>query len=263
MSLSSADMQARAASELGGEHTSLQQKDNLCGPFHVARLLRDAGITEWEGQPLDQDLVALRAGTLLPARTTGPQVPPDALSWSDYRYELALAEPEDAGTQPGDLAHAMHELSQERLACVPLSGRWDGEVVQRVVARGRAAGARLLANVRTGRLWGSRPPLHVLLALLDGHEPPEPPAADWDVGHYVELLQLVCGAAGGLVVVRDSYPSLGWSGHHLQPPATLAAALMRGDGREGGMLAAVAPSDAAAVQAIAAELGLEVRLWNN
>jgi hypothetical protein len=65
------------------------------------------------------------------------------------------------------------------------------------------------------------------------------------------------------VVVRDSYPTLGWAGHHLQPPRALAAALMRGDGRRGGILAVVPASGAAAVQALAGELGLEIELWNN
>jgi hypothetical protein len=124
-------------------------------------------------------------------------------------------------------------------------------------------GARLLANLRTGRLWGSRPSLDAVLAELAGREVPDPPPADWDVGHFVELVQFVQGSGGGLVVVRDSYPTLGWAGHHLQPPRALAAALMRGDGRRGGILAVVPTSGAAAVRALAGELGLEIELWNN
>ena len=84
-----------------------QQKDNLCGPFHAARILRDAGVTEWEGEPLDQDLVAWRTGTLLPVREHGPQVPPGAINWRDYRYELERVDDEHTGTDARPLARAV------------------------------------------------------------------------------------------------------------------------------------------------------------
>jgi hypothetical protein len=104
---------------------STQQKDDLCGPFWAARVLRDAGIETWDGEDLDDDLVALRAGTLLP----------------------------------------------------------------------------------------------------------EPP--------------------------------LGWDGRHLQPPRAVAAALLRGDGREGGALAAARPERAEGIETLSLGLGLELGIWDN
>jgi hypothetical protein len=83
------------------------------------------------------------------------------------------------------------------------------------------------------------------------------------VGHFVELSRIVRGRAGSLVLVVDSYPSLGWMGRHLQPPAAVAAALERDDGREGGVLAVVPAGEAASVEALAGELSLEIRLWDN
>jgi hypothetical protein len=65
----------------------------LCGPFQAARVLREAGIERWDGEPLDQDLVALRAGTLLPDPPPERSVPPGADSLLDYRYELPVAPP--------------------------------------------------------------------------------------------------------------------------------------------------------------------------
>lgn len=228
----------------------LQQKDYLCGPFHAARILRDHGVDA------DQDLVALRAGS-----TLGPdgEVPPGARSWQDYRYQLARVEPARAGTSARALAAAIEELSRQQLVCVPLSGRWSALAVEGLFE----FDARLIANLRTGLLWGSRPSAEALLAALDGATATEPPGPDWDVGHFVELVQLLRGRHGALVLVRDSYPSLGWAGHHLQPPAALAAALMRGDGREGGVLAVTAPGDGPAVRELAAELSLDTRLWKN
>jgi len=65
------------------------------------------------------------------------------------------------------------------------------------------------------------------------------------------------------VLVCDSYPSFGWNAHHLQPPRAIAAALLRGDGREGGVLAIAPRRRAAGIEAVSAELELEVAIWDN
>jgi hypothetical protein len=240
-----------------------QQKDHLCGPFHAARVLRDIAGTESGGEPLDQDLVALHAGTALPARAVGPQVPPGAASHRGCRFGLPRVEPERSGTSPSGLATALTELSGGRLVCVPVSGAWTAVAVERLVADACALGARLLANIRTGLLWASRPPREALIGALSGTGPEAPPAADWDTGHFVELVELVRGRAGALVIVQDSYPTLGWNGTHLQPPGALAAALMRGDGRDGGVLAVVSPQAAPAATALVGSLGLATQMWDN
>jgi hypothetical protein len=230
--------------------TESQQKDYLCGPFHAARLLRDHGVA------VDQDLVALRAGT---SCAVDGEVPPGAVSYRDYRFEFPRADLEQAGTSPRGLAAAIEGLSEGALVCVPLSGPWSADAVSAVLG----LEARLIANLRTGLLWGSRPPLEALLAVLDGRPVAEPPPADWDVGHFVELVQLVRARRGSLVVVRDSYAALGYNGVHLQPPAVLAAALNRDDGRRGGVLAVLEPHGARAVQTLATEQGLRTEMWDN
>jgi hypothetical protein len=235
-----------------------QQKDYLCGPFHAARVLLDCGVAEFEGEPVDQDLVALHAGTALPVGAVD-EVPPGAASRHDYRYELPRVDREQAGTSAPGLAAAIERLCGGRLVCVPVSGRWTAAAVERLME----LDARLLANLRTGLLWRSRPSQEALLAALDGVLVADPPPADWDVGHFVELVQLVRGRNGSLVLVRDSYPSLGWGGVHLQPPVAVAGALARDDGREGGVLAVVSPDGADAVGKLASELGLNAKMWEN
>jgi len=228
-----------------------QQKDNLCGPFWAARILRDAGFAEW-----DEDEIALRAGTVLPDPDEG-SVPPGAESRTGYRFELPRAAPAAAGTAAGALAAAIEAASGEALRCLPLRGPWDAATVEALLG---LRGVRLLANVRTGAFWGSRPELELLLAELRGEQVEGPPP-DWDVGHFCELELLVRGPGGSLVVVHDSYPEFGVGGRHLQPPRVVAAALARGDGREGGVLA-IGPETAAAEQ-LARTLGLDMRIWDN
>ncbi|MGH7762484.1 MAG: DUF6885 family protein [Candidatus Dormibacteraceae bacterium] len=253
-------MNAQPAADV--EMASAQQKDNLCGPFWAARILNESGFKTWDDEAITEDLVALRAGTLLPEAHDGSDVPPGAVSHVSYRYRLPTAPVEGSGTAAGALAEAIEAASGGRLRCVPLSGEWNAHRVERLVDEAAALGSRLLANVRTGRMWASRPPVEILLAELEGRTVVEP-EADWDVGHFIELEMLIRGRRGSLVVVHDSYPSLGWQGRHLQPPHAMAAALERGDGREGGVLVIVPQIGLEAATALAAEIGLEVRFWNN
>lgn len=228
-----------------------QQKDNLCGPFCAARIL-----------DVDQDLVALHAGTSLPPPGGRPSLPPGARSSTAYATALRTAPDAASGTSADGLMRAIRELSGGALECVPVTGDWTAKSVTELVDRATASGARLIANVRTGKLWGSHASAEQLLAELRG-APVEGPAPDWDVGHFVELNLVVRVRGGSLIVVHDTYPSLGLGGYHVQPPRAIAAALLRGDGREGGILAVVPGGQSDAMEALAAELGLRVGTWDN
>jgi hypothetical protein len=240
-----------------------QQKNFLCGPFWAARILHDAGFHEFDQEPVDEDQLARDAGTILPDREDG-SVPPGATSLSGYRFDLPRAPTAVAGTGAGALAAALERVAEGTLRCVPLRGPWRAETIEAVqegVANG-LSGVRLLANVQTGRFWGSHPSAEELLAEFSG-KPVEGPPADWDVGHFCELELLLRGPGGSLVVVHDSYPTLGWNGRHLQPPRAVAAALERDDGNEGGILAVAPVAVAGEVEELAHRLGVEIGIWDN
>src|SRR5579864_976604 len=145
-----------------------QQKDNLCGPFWAARVLLDAGFRASAGETIDEDLVANRAGSALPDKSSGPSVPAGAASLTDYRYELPRVPVEESGTSAAGLVRAIESLSNGALACVPIRGGWTAGRVEQLVAGASRLDARLIANVRTGCLWGSRPAPEVLLGELAG-----------------------------------------------------------------------------------------------
>jgi hypothetical protein len=246
-----------------GQSSGEQQKDNLCGPFWAARVLNESGFSTWDGKPVDQDLIALRARTVLPQPHDGLDVPHGAKPMTDYKYALPIGPVEQSGTSAVHLAQAIEAASSGGLRCVPVRGAWSAGRVEILVASAQDLDARLIANVRTGRLWGSRPAVETLLAELAG-EHMDGPEADWDVGHFIELEMLIRGPRGSMVVVHDSYPSLGWGGRHLQPPRAVADALLRGDGREGGVLVVVPNQEKeVAAKTLAAEFGLDVGAWNN
>jgi hypothetical protein len=169
-----------------------------------------------------------------------------------------------AGTSATGVARSIEELSGGALSVVPVAGPWTAETVVSLVeiAAAEAPECALIANLRTGRLWGSRPPARLLLDYLLGR-PVEAPAPDWDCGHFLTIAACVGGPGGALVVLRDTYPQLGWDGYHLQPVAAVAAALKRGDGHEGGVLCACEASAAGALAGRLGEAGLWVRHWDN
>lgn len=232
-----------------------QQKDNLCGCFWATLVLRAAGIDA------DQDGVAAAAGAILPGGDPQTHVAPGATPRNDYRVELPVdPTPGVAGTSAPAVARAIERLSGGALAAVPVAGPWTPDTVRTLMDA--AAGATLVANVRTGLFWGSHLPPATVLAHLRG-EDVEPPPADWDVGHFVNFAALVRGPAADLVVVRDTYQELGLAGHHLQPPDRVAASLRRDDGNEGGVLAVVAASAALALRDRLERDGFEIRHWHN
>jgi hypothetical protein len=216
-----------------------QQKDNLCGCFWGALVLRSAGV---EVDPQTH-------------------VAPGATPRNDYRVELPVdPAPGVAGTAAPAVARAIERLSAGALAAIPVAGPWTAESVRTLMDV--AAAATLIANVRTGAFWGSRPDPATVLAHLRGEEV-EPPPPDWDVGHFVNFAALVRGPAAELVVVRDTYQELGLAGHHLQPPGRVAAALRRDDGHEGGVLAVIGSAQAARLRERLGGEGFELRHWHN
>ena len=232
-----------------------QQKDNLCGCFWASLVLRAAGVEA------DQDEVAAAAGAILPGGDPQTHVAPGATPRNDYRVELRVdPTPGVGGTSAPAVARAIERLSSGALAAIPIAGPWTGETVTALMDA--AAAATLVANVRTGLFWGSRPDPAAVLAHLRG-ETVEPPPADWDVGHFVNFAALVRGPAADLVVVRDTYQELGLAGHHLQPPDRIAASLRRDDGHEGGVLAVADSAGAAALRARLEGDGFELRHWHN
>ncbi len=238
---------------------AIPQKDQLCGPFWGALILSAAG------SAANQEEVALRAGTTLAEGDPAGWLPPGASPRIDYAATIPVA-PEEAssGTSAKGVARSIEELSGGTLAAVPVAGPWSADAVVSLVeiSASRAPECVLIANLRTGRLWGSRPPARLLLDHLLGLPVAAPPP-DWDCGHFLTIAACMSGPGGALITLRDTYPQLGWEGYHLQPAAAVAAALQRGDGREGGVLCVCEATVAETLAGRLGEVGFELRHWDN
>jgi hypothetical protein len=239
-----------------------QQPDNLCGPYWVAILLEGMGVAT-----LRADEVAKIAGAILPnAGNSIEWVPPGGVNRQDYSVELTLGPLEDSGTSVQGLIEATRRLSGDRYTLIPLKTRWTAQRVEAVMQLCQIHphwNATPLCNIKTGFFWGSRLPLELAIAYLNGTNI-TPPPADWNVGHFVSLAGVVQGTVRSLVIVRDTYPILGWEGYYLQPAEAIANAMNRdGYTSEGGLLLFVATEHQAEVEAAVSELGVAIEPWDN
>jgi hypothetical protein len=243
----------------------LPQRDDLCGAFCAALALHAAGIESRDGEPVDQDAVALAAGTVVSTVPNVEILPFGEPGRRDYR--VALPEIEDgalSGTTAAGLVSALAELSDGQLAALPYDGPWTAQNLSAIfdLAASLSRPVTLLANFATRHLWGSRPGVgEVLDHLLHGADNGPPP--DWDVGHFACVVGRIAGPGGTLYCVADTYRSLGRDGVHLQPQERLARAIERRDVPAGGVIVVAAADEADAVRAGAAEIGLHEGVWDN
>ncbi len=243
----------------------LPQRDDLCGAFCGALALRAAGVGQHDGEPIDQDAVALAAGSIVAGARAAGTLPHGEPGRRDYRIALPFVEdPDVSGTTAAGLLEAIERLSGGALVAIPYSGPWNAGTLAGVfdLAATLDRPVTLVANFATRHLWGGRASVDQLLGyLLDGELDGPPP--DWDVGHFACVVGCVRGPGGSLYGVADTYPALGDGGVHVQPQERLAAALERREGPAGGMIVVVAAEDAATVRAGADAIGLAEGIWDN
>lgn len=256
---------AGARELLAAQARELPQRDDLCGAFCGALGLNAAGLRERAGEPLDQDAVALAAGSVVSTSRDPATLPGGEGGRRGYRLAIPeIEDPELSGTTAAGVVAALRELSDGALEAVPLSGPWTAATLDGLfdAALRCERPATLIANHATHHLWGSHAtPVQMLDYLLDGRL--DGPLPDWEVGHFACVFARAEGPVGSLYALADTYPALGERGLHWQPRERLAAAIDRRDKPAGGVIALVAAEEARALREAARELGLIEELWDN
>jgi hypothetical protein len=234
----------------------LPQRDELCGAFCGSLALRAAGIDERDGEPLDQDAVALAAGSVVARTPDTSSLPLGERGRRDYRLSLPLTDESAlAGTTAPGLVAAIEQLAGEDFAVIPYNGPWTASALDGLFDLAVACEhpVTLVANHATAHLWGTHPRVDQLLDyLLEGDQDGPPP--DWRVGHFACIVGRVGGPAGALYALADTYPALGNGGVHVQPRERLAAALARleAPGEQSERRAGPHAASAAGTQAVTA-----------
>jgi hypothetical protein len=260
-----ASLLAGARELLRAHARELPQRDDFCGAFCGALALAAAGIEATGGGSLDQDEVALAAGTTVSSVPHTSSLPAGEGGRRDYRVQPPLIEDANvSGTTTAGLVSAIERLSDGRLAALPFEGPWSEPALAALfdAALELERPVTLIANVATGHFWGARASAAQALDYLAEGQLEGPPP-DWDVGHFTCIVGRVSGPAGALYAIADTYPSLGARGVHVQPRERLAVALVRPGMAPGGVIAVTDGPDAVRVRARALEAGLREGAWDN
>src|SRR3954452_10784833 len=139
------------------------QKDDFCGAFCTLLALKAAGYE------LDQDDVAVAAGTTISPTGHAESLPPGQQGRRDYRLNITVEHDEDrSGTAAGGLVRAVPELTGGERVAVPVAGPFTPETVDAVMAVAQADDdAALVLNVGTQKWWGSKPSAAEVVAYLE------------------------------------------------------------------------------------------------
>jgi hypothetical protein len=242
----------------------IPQRDDFCGAFCGALALAAAGV-EVAGAALDQDDVALAAGTTVSSVPHTSSLPAGEEGRRDYRLPPPLVgEEQESGTNAAGLVRAIEELSEGRLAALAFDGPWSEQTLAGLFEAALALErpATLVANVATAHFWGAGASVAEMLDYLVGGRL-DGPAPDWDVGHFTCVVARVSGPAGVLYAIVDTYASLGARGVHAQPQERLVLALRRPQMPPGGVIAVVDAADAVSLRERARAAGLHEGVWDN
>jgi Family of unknown function (DUF6885) len=270
------------------------QRPATCGAYAARYLLAPLGFTRAEDiDTTREDYLAHLAGTVIEAievndvADTQRQV--EALGLSDaeamgrfprtwYGWPLRSSD-DDAitGTSPTGVARAIAVGSGGVLVTLPVPSRGPG--LDREIAftpeRFDALMDLIEANVAT---WGVHPVANLevdqlLDATSDAYDAaalagPDPEAAipleRWGVGHFVGIGAFWRGGDGRRwVLLLDTYKARGFDGYVPMPAESLRRALVRQDGRDGGLLLVMQREALTAATSAIEGLGLEIRMWGN
>ncbi len=270
------------------------QMENTCGPYTLLYILRGLGFTFHKGIPITEDYLAYLARTRIAEeeaklrREIFEKILRGEVSVEEahekygkimYTYELLTTrDPVEMGTSAQGVKHACEVVTEGKLAAIPIPSR-RGEKILFTEERFRALTDLLISkvdewkyqvimNLQMARLLNPINPYHDIFKVLVSPNPEaEIGPSPWRVGHFLSLAGFIvvkdCPERKVFYILRDTYRNLGYKGYHVQPEEYVRRALVRDDGREGGLLIIVNKEVASAVEEEMKKIGLEVGLWNN
>jgi hypothetical protein len=268
------------------------QRPATCGAYATRYLLAPLGFATSDGvDTTREDYLAHLAGTVIEdeeleqVRTVRAQVAALGLTDAEaierfprtwYGWPLRSSGDDSiTGTSPAGAARAIALGSGGELATLPVPAR---DATRGVVLTPDRFDA--LLDLVEGHLddWDVHPIANLevdqlLDATSDAYAPdalaaPDPersiPRERWGVGHFVGLGAFWRADAGRRwVLLLDTYKARGFSGYVPMPVESLRRAVVREDGRDGGLLLVMSHDSIPAARDAVRALGIEIRMWGN
>jgi hypothetical protein len=268
------------------------QRPATCGAYVARYLLAPLGHALHEGVPTTrEDYLALLAGTVIEAYE---EAPADAIRaevrqlgltdgqaverFGDAYYAWPLRASDDpavAGTSPTGTARVIAAASGGALVTIPIPARdaaggirltdeaWSG-LLDLLEERLDAWRLHPIVNYESDQLLDPTAASYDAAGLGAADPTSVIPLDDWGVGHFGGVGAIWQTADGRRwFLLLDTYRDRGFSRYEPQPAELVRRALVRSDGREGGLLLVLPREHLEAARAAVEALGLEIRMWTN
>jgi hypothetical protein len=268
------------------------QRPSTCGAYVARYVLPTLGVAEHDGVATTrEDYLAFLAGTVLDpveaapveaARAEARRLKLDDVAAADrfgeawYGWPLRVSADEaELGTSPTGTARAVAIASGGSLVTLPVpardpsgdlrltEGAWNGllDLLERDLADWRI---HPIVNYESDQLLDPTSAAYDAPALTSTDPGAVIPLDRWGVGHFAGVGALWrAGDGRRWLLLLDTYRERGYSRYQPQPAELVRRALVRGDGREGGVLLVLPRAHLDAAAAAIRELGLDLRIWGN
>ncbi|HEV8697412.1 MAG TPA: hypothetical protein VGQ89_06955, partial [Candidatus Limnocylindrales bacterium] len=268
------------------------QRPATCGAYAARYLLAPLGFPTSEGaNTTREDYLAHLAGTVIEdselqeVREVKARV--EALGLSDAEaaerfprtwYGWPLRSSDDdvvTGTSPTGTARAVAVGSGGALVTLPVPGRGrDGEVTMTperfdslldlIEAHLGDWGVHPIANLEVDQLLDATSDAYAPGSLAGADPEASIPREHWGVGHFVGIGAFWrAGDGRRWVLLLDTYKARGFLGYVPMPAKSLRRAVVREDGRDGGLLLVMRRDTLEAARRAIEAFGLEIRMWGN
>jgi hypothetical protein len=268
------------------------QRPATCGAYAARYLLGPLGFPTSEGiDTAREDYLAYLAGTVIEdeemteVRALRKVVAAACLSDDEaihrypstwYGWPLRSSDVEPVlGTSPTGTARAVSVASGGALVTVPVPSRDRNGAVLLTTQRFDALldlievhladwGLHPIANLEVDQLLDATSDAYSAEALASTDPEAEIPRERWGVGHFVGVGAIWrAGDGRRWLLLLDTYKARGFDGYVPMPAESLRRAIVREDGRAGGLLLVMRRSALAAARTRLEDLGLEMRIWGN
>jgi len=268
--------------------------ENTCGPYHLTYILRALGYRQHRDIEISEEYLAKLARTRIApeeyrSRISGLlEVMHGKASIEEasrkygrilYRYDMLVSDkPEELGTSAEGVKYALETVTEGKLVGIPIPSRKGDRIlfteqafknlVNLLIDKVEEWKYQAILNLQTSLLVNQVAAHHdILVALLARDLEEALGKSPWRVGHFVSLAGFIrrkwSNGEDILLLIRDTYKGIGYHGYHIQPLENVRKALIRDDGREGGILLIVERDYAQQVEREIRNIGLEIALWDN